>query len=70
MSVPMSYGTVNGVILEHVPINWASARDVVDNIMDIIDGLLASDWSVFWRCREPVGNGQLLSCGRADPFST
>jgi hypothetical protein len=58
------------VILEHVPTDWASARDVVGSIMGAIDGLLASDWFVFWRCRELVGNGQLLLRGEADSLST
>ncbi|MEW6316190.1 MAG: DUF1835 domain-containing protein [Pseudomonadota bacterium] len=68
--VPVSYGTVDEVILEHVPTDWASARDVVGSIMGAIDGLLASDWFVFWRCRELVGNGQLLLRGEADSLST
>lgn len=68
--VPVSYGTVDEVILEHVPTDWASARDVVGSIMSAIDGLLASDWFVFWRCRELVGNGQLLLRGEADSLST
>ena len=41
--VPVSYGTVDEVILEHVPTDWASARDVVGSIMGAIDGLLASE---------------------------
>ncbi|WP_439892445.1 DUF1835 domain-containing protein [Ralstonia sp. 25C] len=68
--VPVSYGTVDEVILEHVPTDWASARDVVGSIMGAIDGLLASDWFVFWRCRELVGNGQLLLRGEADSLAT
>ena len=68
--VPVSYGTVDEVILEHVPTDWASARDVVGSIMGAIDGLLASDWFVFWRCRELVGSGQLLLRGEADSLST
>lgn len=68
--VPVSYATVDEVILEHVPTDWASARDVVGSIMGAIDGLLASDWFVFWRCRELVGNGQLLLRGDADSLST
>ncbi|CAJ0718189.1 hypothetical protein P3T32_003194 [Ralstonia sp. GP73] len=68
--VPVSYGTVDEVILEQVPTDWASARDVVGSIMGAIDGLLASDWFVFWRCRELVGNGQLLLRGEADSLST
>ena len=68
--VPVSYATVDEVILEHVPTDWASARDVVGSIMGAIDGLLASDWFVFWRCRELGGNGQLLLRGEADSLST
>ncbi|MDO3576009.1 DUF1835 domain-containing protein [Ralstonia pseudosolanacearum] len=68
--VPVSYATVDEVILEHVPTDWASAHDVVASIMGAIDGLLASDWFVFWRCRELVGSGQLLLRGEADSLTT
>ncbi len=35
-------------------------------VMGAIEGLLASDWFVFWRCRELIGTGQLVLRGNAD----
>lgn len=68
--VPASYHIVDEVILEHTPREWASAIEVITRIMGKIEGLLASDWFVFWRCRELIGGGQLVLRGDADSLQT
>ena len=49
---------------------WVDVDSRLFDARKAIDGLLASDWFVFWRCRELVGNGQLLLRGEADSLST
>lgn len=64
--VPAAYHTVDEVILERAPLEWTPASQVVGSILGAIEGLLASDWFVFWRCRELIGAGQMLLRGNAD----
>jgi len=68
--VPAAYHTVDDVILEHCPAEWTPAAQVVGGVMGAIEGLLASDWFVFWRCRELIGTGQLVLRGNADSLQT
>ncbi|HVL09774.1 MAG TPA: DUF1835 domain-containing protein [Burkholderiaceae bacterium] len=68
--VPAAYYNVDEVILEYTPREWAPAIEVVTSIMGKIEGLLATDWFVFWRCRELIGNGQLVLRGDADSLQT
>ncbi|MGO4329728.1 DUF1835 domain-containing protein [Cupriavidus sp. 2TAF22] len=68
--VPAAYHTVDEVILERAPLEWAPAAQVVGAVMGAIEGLLASDWFVFWRCRELIGAGQLVLRGNAESLQT
>lgn len=65
--VPAAYHNIDDVILERAPEDWTPAAQVVGSVMGAIEGLLASDWFVFWRCRELVSTGQLQL--RGDPQS-
>jgi len=64
--VPAAYHTVDDVILDRTPDDWTPAIQVVGSVMGAVDGLLASDWFVFWRCRELISAGQLVLRGNAD----
>ncbi|MBY4898983.1 DUF1835 domain-containing protein [Cupriavidus sp. AU9028] len=64
--VPAAYHTVDDVILERAPVEWTPAVEVIAAIMGAIDGLLASDWFLFWRCRELIGAGLMVMRGNAD----
>lgn len=68
--VPAAYHTVDDVILERCPAAWTPAAQVVGGVMGAVEGLLASDWFVFWRCRELIGTGQLVLRGNADSLQT
>ncbi|MNS79188.1 hypothetical protein D3C72_1128350 [compost metagenome] len=68
--VPAAYHNVDDVILERAPEDWKPAAEVVASVMGAIEGLLASDWFVFWRCRELIGTGQLVLRGNADSLQT
>jgi hypothetical protein len=68
--VPAAYHNVDDVILERAPEDWKPAAEVVASVMGAIEGLLASDWFVFWRCRELISTGQLMLRGNADSLQT
>ncbi len=68
--VPAAYHTVDDVILERAPAEWTPAAQVVGSVMGAIEGLLASDWFVFWRCRELVSTGQLVLRGNPEALDT
>lgn len=68
--VPAAYHTVDEVIMEFAPEAWTPAAEVVGSVMGAIEGLLASDWFVFWRCRELIGMGELVLRGNADSLQT
>jgi hypothetical protein len=52
------------------PADWTPAAQVVGSVMGAIEGLLASDWFVFWRCRELVSTGQLVLRGNPEALDT
>ncbi|RDK08402.1 DUF1835 domain-containing protein [Cupriavidus lacunae] len=68
--VPAAYHTIDDIIMERAPSDWTAAAQVVGSVMGAIEGLLASDWFVFWRCRELIAMGQLVLRGNADSLDT
>lgn len=64
--VAAAYHMVDEIILARMTTEWTSAQVVVAGAMAAIPDLLASDWFVFWRCRELVGNGLLVLRGSPD----
>ncbi len=64
--VPAAYHTVDDVILERAPLEWTPASELIGGILGGIEGLLASDWFLFWRCRELIGAGMMVMRGNAD----
>jgi hypothetical protein len=68
--VPAAYHTIDELILEHAPLEWVPAAQLVGGVMGAIEGLLASDWFVFWRCRELTSAGMLVLRGDTDSLET
>lgn len=68
--VPAAYHNVDDVILERAPADWTPAAQVVGSVMGAVEGLLTSDWFVFWRCRELVSTGQLVLRGNPESLES
>lgn len=68
--VPAAYHMIDEVILDHATAEWMPAPKLVGSVSGAIEGLLASDWFVFWRCRELVSSGMLSMHGSADSMDT
>ena len=64
--VPAAYHTVDDVILERAPLEWTPASELIGGILGGIEGLLASDWFLFWRCRDLIGAGMMVMRCNAD----
>ena len=68
--VPAAYHSIDDIIMDRAPADWTPAAQVVGSVMGAIEGLLASDWFVFWRCRELISTGRLVLRGNADSLDT
>ena len=68
--VPAAYHTIDEVILERATLDWTPAMQLVTGVTGAIEGLLANDWFVFWRCRELINSGLLVLRGSTDSMET
>lgn len=63
--VSAPYRMADEVILQRTPPEWTRASRVVGDVLCAIDGVLASDGFIFWRCLELVDAGELALQGHA-----
>jgi hypothetical protein len=62
---PAAYRVVDEVILQRTPTDWTRASRVVGDVLRAVDGVLASDGFIFWRCIELVEARELALQGHA-----
>ncbi|RDD81556.1 DUF1835 domain-containing protein [Dyella tabacisoli] len=63
--VSAAYRMVDTVIVQHTLPEWQRASRVVGDVMGSIEGVLASDGFIFWRCLALVEAGELALRGHA-----
>ncbi len=61
--VSAAYCLADAVILQHATSDWVRASRVVGDVMGAIEGMLASDGFIFWRCLELAEAGELALRG-------